>query len=758
MTRKRTIPSTPTPSRPASLRARAEAAVRASRTDIALMAPEQTKRLIHELQVHQIELEIQNEELRRAQEELVESRDRLTDLYDFAPVGYVTLGHDGTVLEANLTLAMMLGVERRRLVGRTFTRFVPPDARDALSLHHRAVLEGGVKQACDVDLRRGDGTALAARLETTGLRDTGSGARRYRSAVIDITERKRGERNIALLADIQKGFAPPASASDLMRVTTEQIAVHLGLAHCLLMKIDEAAGTATLLHVHHAAETPGLGGVYRLAEFHTQLERTLLAAGGTVVIEDVCRDPRSAASAGWFAAVGIGALANASSVANGRWTLVVSAAHSEPYAWPREETELLTELAVRLHGRLEGARAEAALRESEERLRLSQDAAQMGSRDWDMLTGDILWSPYHEAIFGYEPGTPRRTYADFQNRLHPEDAERVGVAMREAIAKRTDYSCEFRVIWPDAGIHWVSGFGRYYFDSEGHAVRMVGTIVEITVRKGAEEALRALNETLEQRVAERTAQLERRAVQVQTLAAELTHVEQRERRRLAQVLHDDLQQVLFGAGMLLETVRSRLADDTLAGIIAETQQLIARCGADSRSLSHQLSPPILHESGLLAALKWLAREQQERYGLTVALSVEGTSEPANEALRVVLFQAVRELLFNIVKHAHVKRADVAVTSTSNGNLHIEIHDAGQGFDPGALASDYSRGFGLAAVRDRLRLFSGNLDVTAAPGQGTRIVLTAPLYARPAERRRSARTGPGASQHARRGGAHRTAGS
>ncbi len=200
MTRKRIILATPTPSRPASLRARAEAAVRASRTDIALMAPEQTQRLVHELQVHQIELEMQNEELRRAQGELVESSDRFTDLYDFAPVGYVTIGDAGIVLEANLTLATMLGVERGRLVGRAFARFVLRDAWDTLALHHRAVLEGAGKQACDLGLRRGDGTTVAVRLETTCLRDALSGTCRYRSAIVDITERLRveGERQAVL--------------------------------------------------------------------------------------------------------------------------------------------------------------------------------------------------------------------------------------------------------------------------------------------------------------------------------------------------------------------------------------------------------------------------------------------------------------------------------------------------------------------------------------------------------------------------------
>ncbi len=140
--------------------------MRASRTDVARMSPKEKQRLVHELQVHQIELEIQNEELRRAQGELAQSRDRFNHLYDFAPVGYVTLDPDGTVLEANLTLTTMLGVERTKLVGGKFTRFVSRDAQDTLYLHQHAVLGSDVKQACDLRLRRADGKSFAARMET----------------------------------------------------------------------------------------------------------------------------------------------------------------------------------------------------------------------------------------------------------------------------------------------------------------------------------------------------------------------------------------------------------------------------------------------------------------------------------------------------------------------------------------------------------------------------------------------------------------
>src|SRR5262245_55868664 len=115
---------------PSSLRERAEAAARQSPTDVARLTAARIQQLVHELQVHQIELEMQNEELRCSQADLEDSRDRYNDLYDFAPVGYLAMDKGAVVLQANLTLATMLGVERQKLVGGKFTRFVDRDSQD----------------------------------------------------------------------------------------------------------------------------------------------------------------------------------------------------------------------------------------------------------------------------------------------------------------------------------------------------------------------------------------------------------------------------------------------------------------------------------------------------------------------------------------------------------------------------------------------------------------------------------------------------
>ena len=139
---------------PADLRRRAEELLRGNPADLAVLPPEEAGRLLHELQVHQIELEMQNDELRKAQLELEASRVKYFDLYDMAPVGYFTVSEKGLILEANLRAAQLLGVERNRLVKQPLTRYIVPEDQDIYYLHRKRLLETGARQVCELRMCR----------------------------------------------------------------------------------------------------------------------------------------------------------------------------------------------------------------------------------------------------------------------------------------------------------------------------------------------------------------------------------------------------------------------------------------------------------------------------------------------------------------------------------------------------------------------------------------------------------------------------
>ncbi|RPJ54399.1 MAG: hypothetical protein EHM23_29105 [Acidobacteria bacterium] len=247
---------------------------------------------------------------------------------------------------------------------------------------------------------------------------------------------------------------------------------------------------------------------------------------------------------------------------------------------------------------------------------------------------------------------------------------------------------------------------------------------EILHARKAEEGLREARDQLEQKVRERTAELTERANQLRTLAGELTLAEQRERRHLAKLLHDHLQQLLVGAKFRVALL-SKAADPAVKQAAEEIQALLSESIEASRSLTAELSPPILHEGGLEAGLEWLAHWMHEKHGLVVGLSAEEDLTAAAEDVSVLLFESVRELLFNVVKHAKVQSASVRLERLEGQMLRISVRDHGRGFDPDAR--QFSReGFGLFSIRERLSLVGGRLEIQSSPGHGSEMTLIAPL--------------------------------
>ena len=215
--------------------------------------------------------------------------------------------------------------------------------------------------------------------------------------------------------------------------------------------------------------------------------------------------------------------------------------------------------------------------------------------------------------------------------------------------------------------------------------------------------------------------------QLRKLASALALAEQRERRRVSQILHDHVQQILYGIQMRSQLIALDAApDERVRDHLAALQGLVSDAILTTRTLTVELSPPVLQDEGLPAALQWLVSHMAERYNLHVALEITTDYKVANDDLGMLLFQLVRELLFNVVKHSGV--SDAMVTLGEDGeNLVICVADCGRGFDTQmrsqpALASG---GFGLYSVRERLALFGGQLKVESGPGKGVRATVLVP---------------------------------
>ena len=299
---------------------------------------------------------------------------------------------------------------------------------------------------------------------------------------------------------------------------------------------------------------------------------------------------------------------------------------------------------------------------------------------------------------------------------------------RRCLAGASESREEDPFLRSDGGLDWVKWELVPWRKPDNSIGGIVMFTEVITERKRAQEELKALNATLEQRVAERTTELEQRAAQLSRLTSELALTEHRERERLAQLLHDHLQQLLVGAKLGLEVLAHRVGAAHRDGV-EHVRGLLDESIEASRTLTAELSPPILREAGLPAGLEWLARWMAQKHGLTVELNVDPKAQPQREDLRVLLFESVRELLFNVIKHAGVKVARVEMASRKD-HLRLTVSDDGAGFSrPEVLRPDGSPlagGFGLWSIRERVLLLGGSLDVETSPGQGTRITLVAPI--------------------------------
>lgn len=285
--------------------------------------------------------------------------------------------------------------------------------------------------------------------------------------------------------------------------------------------------------------------------------------------------------------------------------------------------------------------------------------------------------------------------------------------------ERPSLDREERVQTPSAEARWLSVTHRLIYNDDGET-EIQSVARDVTERRHAQEQLRELNADLERRVDERTAQLK-------GLVRELDEAEQRERRRLAQFLHDDLQQLLVASRLNLSTVRRHATSDVQTSAVDRAEHLVDRSITASRSLVSQLSPPELQQGGLLAGLEWLGEQMQELHEVPVAVEGDPQAEPQTDHLRDLLFSFARELLFNCIKHARASQVWLSTRKCSDGRIEIAVRDDGQGFDAAGWVQAERRetGFGLWRIDERLRLLGGRLDVDSAPGHGAHITLTAP---------------------------------
>lgn len=356
--------------------------------------------------------------------------------------------------------------------------------------------------------------------------------------------------------------------------------------------------------------------------------------------------------------------------------------------------------------------AEADLQLSHQRLSFALEASGAGLYEYTGAGGRLWVSPRWSQIVGrsaVEPEERVELWAWLADRIHPEDLparERAHDAFMTGEAR--SHVAEFRLRHPNGAWMWVRE--RAHAAQRGpddRPTRVVGVLNDIHAEK------------------QRLAEAERRTVQLRQLAAALFRVEENERRELATLMHDDLGQRLVAAQLRIGALSQR----GTAGLEPVTELLNA-AQETVRSLSFQLSPPILRDLGLVAGLQWLARELASTWELAVEIDEQPPLPTLSSSAVYLLFRCIRELLINVAKHAGVPEARVALRrGQDDGSLQVIVEDQGAGMNPERMSDRHERrSFGLFSVRERIEGLGGHMLVDSSADRGTRVTLLIPAAA------------------------------
>ena len=347
------------------------------------------------------------------------------------------------------------------------------------------------------------------------------------------------------------------------------------------------------------------------------------------------------------------------------------------------------------------------VRRSEERFRRLVENANDPIYTHD-LTGNLTWVNQETTrIYGYSKEELLKL-----NVAHIVDPEYLPL-IRTKIQESTDFFSktepyEILTYGKNGKPVWVEVSTRL-LEKEGQTVEVLNIVRDITKQKQVKEKLLAYQDLL------------------RSLASDRSLTEERERRRIAVELHDRVGQLIVIAKIKLGIVRESISSLALGGKLSEVGKLIDQAIQNTRSLTYELSPPILHELGFEASVQWLCKDAEERYGISTYFENDVSTKPLSDNIRIVLFTAVRELLVNVMKHAKALRVGVSIQK-DNDTICVKVEDDGVGFDMSEMDFHVTRkgGFGLFSIRERLAHLGGRVDVDSIPGTGTRVSLFAPL--------------------------------
>ncbi len=370
----------------------------------------------------------------------------------------------------------------------------------------------------------------------------------------------------------------------------------------------------------------------------------------------------------------------------------------EGHRQTEEELQFVIAVANTIAGVIRRWRAEEALRLSEAKLAEAQRVAHVGSWDWDISADELSWSDETYRIFGVKTKQFDATYEAFLEFVHRTDRETVKHAVDAALHRHQPYSVEHRIVRPDGGERVVHERARVRFDPDGRAIRMVGTIQDVTEHKLARKALRKLKEELEKR----------------------------ERNRLAAFLHDGVGQSLQAVNLGLKMISSGGEQGAAAEILPELLDEVGKAITQVRDLTQELRPLHLEQMDLAEAIRSHASKLAVRIDAEICVSADqGSYGFLGDRVKEHCFLIFQEVLNNAIKYSGADFINVRLYVVDDTWLLLEISDDGRGFSPQQVGSQ-DKGLGLSIIKERGQRLGGATEICSEPGKGTSVMVKVPI--------------------------------
>jgi PAS domain S-box-containing protein len=656
------------------LRPRAEKKVRRPSMDASELSHEEAIKQVNELRIHKLELEIQNEELRMAREELTAARNHYADLYDFAPVGFLSLSKDNIISEANITACRMLGLKREELLTRRLAEFVDLESQDVFHLHCREVLSTGESQSCQVGVSCPSGffwARLDSAPDAAGLKVTMADV--SQEIAVEDALRQEREKLLALINSItDEVWFCDTQGNFVLR--NEAALEKIGIRTTGIVSVETILKEVEIYRPDGSRRPPEDAQPLRALKGETirnEEEIVRIPATGELRHRQV----------------------NASPVRGGDGDIIGSVSVVRDIT-EREKAE--QELERHRHHLQELVKERTAeLQQSEENFRQSIENSPLGIRIVSAEGKTLYANRSLLDIYGCgtvdelmnTPVSERYTAESYAEHLERKAMRKQGIPVPDTY--------EISIMRNDGELRHLEVRRREVL--WGGRTEFQSTYEDVTERKYAEERLAALS---------------RRLLEVQ----------EEERRNIALELHDEIGQSLNALKLMLDRL-ARSMDGERQSALSESSSLTGEILERVRRFSLELRPKMLDDLGLLSTLVWYFHHYTDRTGIQVDFKHTGLNREFGRELSSNVYRLVQEALTNVARHAGTDKVTVQV-SIGKELLTMRIEDRGVGFDLASLPAGSSSG--LEGMRERARLLGGSVTIDTSPGYGTRLLLEVPL--------------------------------